>query len=155
MNISLTVKVESDPLVIETDGNKLREILIGLVSNAIKFTPEGGQVSLRVDRKNDDTGAVISVADTGIGMRPEDIAIASVPFGHVDNVYSKTQGGIGIGLPFSRKLTEMLEGVFEIISAPHKGTMVTLTLPDRPSTATTAPAPAIDQDEAPARQITA
>jgi signal transduction histidine kinase len=148
-DISLSVKTEIDHLVIDTDGNKLREILIGLVSNAIKFTPKGGQVNIRMARKNDDTGAVISIADTGIGMRPEDILTASAPFGHVDNVYSKAQGGIGVGLPFSRKLTELLDGAFEIISAPDKGTMVTLIFPDRPSTA-----PANDLDEAPDEDLT-
>jgi signal transduction histidine kinase len=155
-NVSLNVTVESDPLVISTDGNKLREVLISLVSNAIHFTPDRGQVSVRVARRNDGTGAIISIADTGIGMRTEDIAIASSSFGHVANVYSKSQGGIGIGLPFSRKMMEMLEGTFEIISAPNKGTMVTLTLPDQPSTdmaPSTAPAAAEnDFDEPPVKR---
>lgn len=135
-DIELSVTVETDPLVIMTDGGKLREILIGLVSNGIKFTPPGGKVVVTVTPVNNDGtgGAVLSIRDTGIGIRPEDLPTAFTPFGHIENVPSKTQGGLGLGLPYARKLTELLDGEFTIESEAGKSTTITITLPERPST---------------------
>ena len=84
---------------------------------------------------NDGTGgAVLSIRDTGIGIRPEDLPTAFAPFGHIENVLSKTQGGLGLGLPYARKLTELLDGEFTIESEAGKSTTITITLPERPST---------------------
>jgi two-component system cell cycle sensor histidine kinase PleC len=128
---NLSVTTSEDPLTINTDAGKLRDILVGLVSNSIKFTPEGGNITIKIDRAG--TGARISVIDDGIGISAEDMPTAATPFGHVENVYSKKRGGIGLGLPMARKLTELLDGSFEVASGAGGDSVVTLTLPDRPS----------------------
>jgi signal transduction histidine kinase len=129
--LNLSVTTSEDPLTINTDGRKLRDILVGLVSNSIKFTPEGGNVEIRIDRKG--KGVRIRIIDDGIGISAEDMPTAAAAFGHVENVYSRKQGGIGLGLPMTRKLTELLDGSFEVASGANQGTVVTLVLPDHPS----------------------
>jgi signal transduction histidine kinase len=128
-SVQLSVETEADPLALVTDGPKVREILLGLVSNGIKFTPKGGNVVVRVARDSDTGGVILTVTDSGVGMRAEDVPLAVTPFGHVENVLSKTRGGVGLGLPFTRKLAELLGGSIEIVSAPNKGTTVTVKLP--------------------------
>jgi two-component system cell cycle sensor histidine kinase PleC len=128
--LDLSVTATEDPLVIDTDAGKLRDILTGLVSNSIKFTPSGGHVSIRIERKG--TGARISVIDDGIGISAEDMPTAAAPFGHLENVYAKTHGGVGLGLPLARKLTELLDGSFEVSPNPKGGTIVSISLPSRP-----------------------
>lgn len=129
--LNLSVTSSEDPLTINTDAGKLRDILIGLASNSIKFTPDGGNIAIRIDREG--KGVRIAIIDDGIGISAEDMPTAAAPFGHVENVYSKKQGGIGLGLPLARKLTELLDGSFEVTSGADRGTVVTLILPDRPS----------------------
>ncbi|MFM2130486.1 MAG: hypothetical protein RL477_2032 [Pseudomonadota bacterium] len=128
--LSLSVEAETDPITIFTDALKVREILVSLVSNGIKFTPGGGNVTVFVSPTDD--GALLRVVDTGIGMRPEDVPLAISPFGHIESVFSKSRGGIGLGLPFTRRLTELLGGGVEIESAPGKGTTVSVTIPNSP-----------------------
>ena len=128
-SVQLSVETKTDPLTIVTDGPKVREILLGLVSNGIKFTPKGGNVVVRVAQDIDTGGVVLTVTDSGVGMSAEDVPLAEAPFGHVENVLSKTRGGVGLGLPFTRKLAELLGGSLEIVSAPNKGTTVTVKLP--------------------------
>ena len=129
--LDLSVTATEDPLVIDTDAGKLRDILTGLVSNSIKFTPSGGHVSIGIEREG--TGARISVIDDGIGISAEDMPTAAAPFGHLENVYAKTHGGVGLGLPLARKLTELLDGSFEVSPNPKGGTIVSISLPHRPS----------------------
>ncbi len=130
-SLYLSVTTSEDPLTINTDAGKLRDILVGLVSNSIRFTPAGGNISIRID--HEDKGARITITDDGIGISAEDMPAAIAPFGHVENVYSKKHGGVGLGLPLARKLTELLDGSFEVTSNPDQGTVVTIILPDRPS----------------------
>jgi signal transduction histidine kinase len=88
------------------DPIKLKQILLNLLSNAIKFTPRGGTVTIGVARQSDaDTEFV--VADTGIGMRREDIPVALEPFRQVDSSLSRRYEGTGLGLPLSRALAEL------------------------------------------------
>jgi two-component system cell cycle sensor histidine kinase PleC len=145
--VHLSVAIDSDPLTILTDGGKLREILTSLVSNGIKFTQPGGAVTIGVERSGD--GATLTVADNGIGMREEDLPAAIAPFGQIENVYARSRGGVGLGLPFARRLTELLDGTFRITSEPGTGTTIAITLPGRPSNL---PANDIGRPEAPRSQ---
>ena len=106
---------------LRADALRLKQIVVNLLSNAVKFTPRGGSVSLRCDRRAD--GQVeIAVADTGIGMSAADIEHALKPFGQVANVLTKSHDGVGLGLPLTRSLVELHGGRLEIESEPGRGT---------------------------------
>lgn len=118
----------ANPVAVEADAVKIRQMLINLVSNAIKFTPAGGQVSIYLDRLPD--MARIVVKDTGIGIAPGDMAKVMAPFGQVRSNGSP-QDGFGLGLPITKALVERHGGTLEIVSTPNQGTEVQLLLPFR------------------------
>ena len=126
----LTLVVEADPMIgeIRTDASRLRQILINLISNAIKFTPTGGRVVVGLSR-GADQGIVLKVSDTGIGIAAEDIPICLAPFGQMEGSHTRTHGGAGLGLPLAQKFAEVLGGGLAIESAPGQGTTVTVWLP--------------------------
>ncbi len=113
---------------IDADARRLKQVLINLLANAVKFTPPGGRVTVEADLAPDG-GARLVVRDTGIGMRPEDIPRALEPFSQVDNALSRRFEGTGLGLPLSRKLVELHGGHLAIESVLDHGTTVTVTLP--------------------------
>jgi signal transduction histidine kinase len=118
---------EGLPLV-RTDERILSQILINLVTNAIKFTGSPGRVDVSAQLQADGTIA-LTVSDTGIGMREGDIELALKPFGQVsDNMTSRAEG-TGLGLPLCDRFTQALGGTFEITSVYGKGTTVTVRLP--------------------------
>ncbi|QDO97192.1 hypothetical protein FNB15_07885 [Ferrovibrio terrae] len=110
------------------DATKTKQILLNLLSNAVKFTPSGGTVTLSASR--DMAGQLrIVVSDTGIGMTPAEIQQAFEPFRQISNALSKRFEGTGLGLPISRKFTEIQGGSLQITSQPGKGTSVEVVLP--------------------------
>ena len=112
---------------IAADPVRLRQILLNLLSNAIKFTPASGSVTLSVRRE---AGSLaISVVDTGIGMRAEDIPRALEPFRQVDAALSRKHEGAGLGLPLAKRLTVLHGGTLAIESRLGEGTRVTVRLP--------------------------
>jgi signal transduction histidine kinase len=131
-----TLDVEIDPGIpqIEADPGRVRQILLNLVSNAIKFTPEGGRISVRALPASDG-GVDISVSDTGIGMRPEDVVVALEPFRQIDNALSRKYEGTGLGLPLTKSLVELHQGTFHIESTPRVGTTISVHLPPHPGPA--------------------
>jgi len=125
---TLTVEIDPDlPLVI-ADHLRLKQILINLLTNASKFTPEGGRITIGGTRADEDTVA-ISVIDTGCGMRPEEIELALKPFVRVDSAYTRNQEGTGLGLPIAKALAQRHRGKFNVTSSPGAGTTVRFTLP--------------------------
>src|SRR5216684_1634350 len=126
----LTLTIGEDPaeIVVMGDFGRLRQIFLNLLSNAIKFSPEGG--SLTVDIAPGTGGFVtVSVADTGIGMRPEDIPIALAPFGQIDSRLARRYEGTGLGLPLAKAFIEAHQGRLEIETAIGQGTVVAVILP--------------------------
>jgi two-component system cell cycle sensor histidine kinase PleC len=107
----------------------LRQILINLLSNAFKFTPAGGEITIRARRHGDGQHAELVVADTGIGIADRDIAMCLSPFGQVEKSDARKHSGTGLGLPLSRKFAELLGGRLEVSSAPGRGTEVRVLLP--------------------------
>ena len=107
---------------------RLRQIILNLLSNAVKFTPTGGRVDVAV-RLPAEGGLEISVRDTGVGMRPEDIRIALEPFRQLDDSMSRRHQGTGLGLPLAKMLAELHGGELALASEPGRGTTVTVTLP--------------------------
>jgi signal transduction histidine kinase len=115
------------PLV-RADERRLKQVLINLLANAVKFTPPGGHVTLTA-RLGVEGGLELCVADTGIGMRAEDIPRALEPFAQIDSARARRFEGTGLGLPLSRKLVELHGGTLDIRSEIDKGTTVTVRLP--------------------------
>ncbi len=114
---------------IRTDEARGFDIVRHLLSNALKFTEAGGRIELS-HAHDPETGSVtISISDTGIGMRPEDIPLALAPFGQVDGSLSRKYEGTGLGLPLAMRLTELLGGELTLQSAPGAGTTVRIRLP--------------------------
>ena len=126
--ISMRYEVEPDLNAINGDQVKLKQMVMNLISNAIKFTPPGGNVTTTVRRIEGDSVA-ISVKDTGIGMTEEEIAIALIPFGQIDGGRSRQREGTGLGLPIAKALAELHGGNMEIRSEKAHGTEVIITLP--------------------------
>jgi two-component system cell cycle sensor histidine kinase PleC len=110
------------------DPLRLKQVIINLLSNAVKFTPRGGSVSISV-RIAADGGVEIVIADTGIGMRPEEIPAALEPFRQLDNAFTRRHEGTGLGLALASQLTTLHGGTLRIESVPAAGTTVTLWLP--------------------------
>ncbi|MCC7046757.1 MAG: hypothetical protein IT562_08610 [Alphaproteobacteria bacterium] len=127
--VKLALLGENEPLeTIRGDPIKLKQILLNLLSNAIKFTPRGGTITIGVLRQSEASTEFV-VADTGIGMRREDIPVALEPFRQVDSSLSRRYEGTGLGLPLSRALAELHGGSLTIDSEPKLGTKVLVSIP--------------------------
>jgi nitrogen-specific signal transduction histidine kinase len=109
------------------DALRLKQILINLVSNAIKFTPHGGRVHVSAERLGADLQIV--VADSGEGMTKEQIEVALAPFGQATNDAHRRKQGTGLGLPITRSLVLLHGGEFDLSSSPGVGTTVKIRLP--------------------------
>ncbi|MCC6669993.1 MAG: response regulator [Planctomycetes bacterium] len=125
------------PDTVRTDPQRLRQMLLHLVGNAIKFTPQG-EVRVLAGGQRDARGALwlrIEVRDTGIGIEPEALSSLFAPFWQADISTSRRNGGTGVGLAICKRLCERLGGDIQATSAPGKGSTFVLRLP------TTAEAP--------------
>jgi signal transduction histidine kinase len=109
------------------DGRRLKQILLNLMSNAVKFTPSGGRVTVRA--RLAEGGLEIIVADTGIGIAPHDLAKALQPFGQIDSRMSRKYQGTGLGLPLTKSMIELHGGSLRLESVVGYGTAATLWLP--------------------------
>ena len=110
------------------DERKLRQVLMNLVSNAIKFTPMGGEVQISLGR-DDDSNVLIRVADTGIGIAAEDMPKVFSAFGKIDNAWSRRYEGTGLGIPLAKAMVELHDGSLTISSNVGSGTVVVVKLP--------------------------
>ncbi|HUF44639.1 MAG TPA: ATP-binding protein, partial [Aestuariivirgaceae bacterium] len=110
------------------DQRSVKQILLNLISNAVKFTDPGGQiiVSARLAKSGE---LMVSVKDTGIGMSEPELKAALQPFKRIDNPGREQAPGTGLGLPLSRALAEANRATFAISSEPRKGTLVEITFP--------------------------
>jgi len=129
--IGLTVDVASEVGAIDADRGAVQQMLINLVSNAIKFTPDGGNVEIGAKR----IGSRLHfwVSDNGIGISADDLARIGKPFTQVQNDYTKRYEGAGLGLSLVTGLVSLHQGTMSIESEPGNGTTVTISLPvDRP-----------------------
>jgi signal transduction histidine kinase len=121
------VKTFRDLPRIFVDERRIKQVVINIVSNAVKFTPVGGTVSVVAGAGAE--GIAICVRDTGIGMAKEDIPQALERFGQVDSTLARKYEGAGLGLPLARELAELHGGSLTLESTPGVGTTVTVTLP--------------------------
>jgi two-component system CheB/CheR fusion protein len=126
--IEMLLEITPDLPDIEADELKVKEIIYNLVSNAVKFTPEGGKIGMRA--KKIDSEIEVVVWDTGVGIAAENMGKIFEGFFRVDTPYSRVTEGTGLGLPLSKKLVELHGGNFAVESEGlGKGTLVRFTLP--------------------------
>ena len=117
----------SEPLRLLADKQKLRQCFINVLSNAVKFTPAGGRVSVAV--RSVGSEVAVTVADTGIGISPLDQAKVFEPFGRVQSAVAREVEGTGLGMPLTKCLIELHGGRIELESEFGRGTAVTAYLP--------------------------
>lgn len=126
---TLITIIDRPPQVrLDADHTRVKQIVLNLLTNAIKFTEGGGDVSLGW-LLNDDGTLTLEVKDTGSGMAPENIHIALEPFGQVANSMTREHEGAGLGLPLSRRLAELHQAHLDIKSKIGQGTTVHVTFP--------------------------
>ncbi|HSS71748.1 MAG TPA: ATP-binding protein, partial [Casimicrobiaceae bacterium] len=126
-SIMLGQQVDATLSEITADERKFKQILLNLLSNAVKFTPDGGRVDVLARREN--SNAVISVHDTGIGIAPEDQGTVFEEFRQVGHDYTKKQEGTGLGLALTKKFVELHGGTIWLESEPGKGSTFTFSIP--------------------------
>ncbi|GGB63116.1 PAS domain-containing sensor histidine kinase [Roseibium aquae] len=125
-DIRVDCEVE-DGLAVRADKRALKQILLNLLANAVKFTPDSGSVRLKAQAS--DNRIRFDISDTGIGISAKDIKRLAQPFVQVENQFTKTHQGSGLGLAIARSLVELHGGKLDITSTLGEGTKVSFTLP--------------------------
>jgi signal transduction histidine kinase len=125
--LDLIADFAPDLPTLNADERMVKQVLLNLLSNAIKFTPRGSVHVTAGVAAND--GVYISVIDTGIGIAPEDIEKALMPFVQIDSSLQRKYAGTGLGLPLARSMIEHHGGSFEIASKIGEGTAITVRFP--------------------------
>jgi signal transduction histidine kinase len=128
--LSVTIEMPRDLDPITSDRQKVKQILLNLLSNALKFTHQGG-VTIAGKRNAREKMMVLSVADTGIGIASADQDRIFEDFRQLDNSPTRAYGGTGLGLSICRRLAQMLDGRISVQSQVGKGSTFTLTLPTK------------------------
>lgn len=127
-HLQLTLEFPPGLPCLRGDKRLIRQVLLNLLANAVKFTPAGGGIT--VSGNMDRSGRlVLAVSDTGIGIAAHDIPKVLSPFGQVDNVYTRRHSGTGLGLPIVKSYAELHEAEFEIESELGVGTCVRIKFP--------------------------
>jgi len=126
--LTITVDVPKELRPISTDRQKVKQILLNLLSNALKFTHHGG-VTISARRIQKERAVTLSVSDTGIGIAPVDQERIFEDFRQLDNSPTRAYGGTGLGLSICRRLAQMIGGRLEVQSDRGRGSTFTLTLP--------------------------
>jgi signal transduction histidine kinase len=126
VRLRLTLRAGPDLPRVSGDSKSLERALMALIDNAIKFSPRGGDVEVRMDRKDDQV--IVSVEDHGIGIPEENMPRIFSRFYHLDRSGDDLFGGIGLGLAITRQVIEQHQGSLDVTSMPGKGSTFTMTL---------------------------
>jgi signal transduction histidine kinase len=126
--LSDSVVLPADLPLLRADERKTKQILLNLVSNAVKFTPAGGHIEIAV-RFAPEAGLTLTVSDTGIGISPADLSRVLAPFEQVDSSFSRSHQGTGLGLPLVKAIIELHGGSLVLNSEVGVGTKVSVTFP--------------------------
>jgi signal transduction histidine kinase len=144
--LALVTETPEDIIILHADERLVRQMLINLIGNAIKFTPAGGEVCVRVEALGP-RGVRFTVADTGVGIAPEDLPRVVAPYELAERNAMRSDSDTGLGLPLTKAFAELHRAVFAIDSTPGVGTRVTITFgPERARAA-----PAAEAEPAPRR----
>jgi signal transduction histidine kinase len=134
--VDVVVDVPDAPLVVSGDPERLGQACDNLVSNAVKFTPAGGRVTLRLRRSHNEEGepvAVLSVSDTGIGIPADEQGQLFTRFFRSSTATRGAVPGVGLGLSITKAITTAHGGTLDLESTEGEGATFTLTLPARPA----------------------
>lgn len=139
--INLLFNIDPELPLLCIDSGRIEQVLYNLISNAVKFTPEGGRIEVSSfvaeaksvkpenEKKNYSRYVVVKVSDNGPGIAPEDISKVFEKFGQVESSLTRNVGGTGLGLPISKQFAQIHEGYLELESTPGKGSDFYLALP--------------------------
>lgn len=130
-NVDLSALIPDDLPLALADQDRIQEVLLNLLDNALHYTPSGGAVCIEAAQA--DGQVQIAVADNGVGIAPEHLPHIFTRFYRVDKSRSRAAGGAGIGLTIARRLTEAHEGTISVESTPGRGSRFTVTLPAVPA----------------------
>jgi len=130
-SVQLVLNLQEVP-DIEADPRALKQILLNVLSNAIKFTLEGGEVTMNTHIDTNTGGVIFEITDTGIGISQEDLPKLCTPFSQIESQHSKSHKGSGLGLALTKSLVELHGGEFIMESELGIGTTVTIKLPLSP-----------------------
>lgn len=131
-NHDLRLKVHDALPIVHCDRRMIKQVLVNLISNAIKFTPEGGQIvaALELAEPEGIKGHIsITITDNGSGMTSEELRVAMQPFGQAQSIFSRSHEGTGLGLPLVEQFLGLHKAKMHISSEPGKGTEVRVLLP--------------------------
>jgi two-component system, OmpR family, sensor kinase len=127
--VTIEIATPPDPLVLDVDRSRVRQLLLNLLTNAMKYTPRGGRVSVRLGQEN---GKItLAVADTGIGIAPGDVPHIFDRFYRADTARTRTgeRPGAGLGLAICKWIAQAHGGTIDVQSRPGRGTVFTVSLP--------------------------
>jgi two-component system OmpR family sensor kinase len=141
--VTMRVVTPPEPIVIGADASRIRQLLLNLLTNAVKYTPPGGRVQLWLERA--DGQVRLGVSDSGIGIAPGDLPHIFDRFWRADTARTRTseRPGVGLGLAICKWIAEAHGGAIDVFSRPGRGTTFTVTLPAQP------PGHAPDRDSSP------
>jgi signal transduction histidine kinase len=128
-NLSLEVEVEPELQPVQSDERWLAHVLVNLLANAVKFTPEGGRVTIHARDRAD--AVELAIQDNGIGIAPEEREAIFEPFRQGEHGDEKRYGGVGLGLALVARLTDLLGAEVELESTVGKGTTFRVVVPTR------------------------
>jgi signal transduction histidine kinase len=126
--ISLEIAVPSSLPAVVADARAMRQLVLNVMSNAVKFTPEGGEVGV-LGAIDSEGGVRLCIVDTGVGMSEEELKLAMEPYGQVESALQGKRKGTGLGLPLAKALADANKCGFRIRSVPKGGTQVELSFP--------------------------
>ena len=127
--INIEFSIEPASITVRVDARRMKQMLVNLLSNALKFTPEAGRVGLEVKVHGDENSVHICVWDTGIGIKPEDFIKLFKPFTQLDSALSRQYPGTGLGLSLVQRMADMHGGSVTAESIPGGGSRFTIILP--------------------------
>jgi len=122
------IDMPSDLPMLQADERKTQQVFLNLLSNAVKFTLPGGRIDI-VGRFHSETGVVVRVIDTGVGIKPENLNSVFEPFMQIESALSRKHNGTGLGLPVVKAIMALHQGTVELKSTVGSGTEVTVIFP--------------------------
>jgi signal transduction histidine kinase len=127
--ITLESSYRQEILYLHVDARRLKQILVNLLANSVKFTPEGGHITIEVSQPIDRHQISFSVQDNGIGIDEKDLPKLFKSFQQIDSALNRKYAGTGLGLSLVKRMTEMHGGTVAVASKPGQGARFTITLP--------------------------
>jgi two-component system cell cycle sensor histidine kinase PleC len=124
--IEIIAILPSPNIIIKADPKRLKQALLNILSNSIKFTPKGGKIIIEAKINSSHDEVIIEISDNGVGIKEKDIPKALSVFHQLDNDLNREYEGTGLGLPLTKKLVELMGGKFELSSKENLGTKVTM-----------------------------